>query len=222
MVNLSRWQRIKNGYIRFVEKQGFAVVMVVCVAVITGTAVWTRKADAPYVAPTPPVSRDVSAAQLYQESLADVRTAVPSPTLAPVVWQRPLDHVDVLQGFDADGMVQSAVTGIWMVHDAIDLAADTGTAIRALAAGTVVDCGIGGTQGAWARVAHPDGIEALYAGMSMLAALQTGDTVVSGQTIGFAGNEMLAESNLPPHLHLRVTRNGVAVDPMTLLEKAAR
>ena len=67
-------------------------------------------------------------------------------------------------------------------------------------------------------VQHGDEIVAQYAGMTLTAALQAGDPVSAGQTIGFAGKGPLAEQDMEPHLHLRVTRKGKAVDP-TLLWK---
>lgn len=51
-----------------------------------------------------------------------------------------------------------------------------------------------------------------------LAGLQAGDPVTQGQTqtLGFVGEGPLAERDLEPHLHLRVTRDGNAVDPTLL------
>lgn len=49
-----------------------------------------------------------------------------------------------------------------------------------------------------------------------LAGLQAGDPVTQGQTLGFVGEGPLVERDLEPHLHLRVTRDGNAVDPTLL------
>ncbi|MGN0747759.1 MAG: peptidoglycan DD-metalloendopeptidase family protein [Aristaeellaceae bacterium] len=211
-----RWQRFSQGYQRFVEKQGFPIIMTVCVAVIVFSAVWSGRMETALPAPTPPVDQAQSAAQLQQQSLTDVTTPTPSPTPAPVIWRAPLDRISVLRSFDASRLQQSAVTGVWRLHDAVDLAAETGGLVYAMADGVVLACGEEGVQGAWVSLDHGGGVKATYAGMSLLAAIRAGDPVKAGQTIGFAGNGMVDETDLQPHLHLRVTRDGQAIDPLLL------
>lgn len=210
-----RWKQFAQGYQRFVEKQGFPIIMTVCIAVIVFSAVWSGRMEASVPSPTPPVDRAQSAAQLQQQSLADAMTPTPSPTAEPVIWRAPLEKITVLRGFNASRLQQSAVTGVWQLHDAIDLAADTGTLVFAMGDGVVLACGEEGVKGAWAVIDH-GGVTAEYAGMSLLSALRDGDPVQAGQTIGFAGSGMLDETDLAPHLHLRVTRDGQAVDPLLL------
>ena len=157
-----------------------------------------------------------SAAHLQQQSLADAMTPTPSPTATPVIWRAPLEKITVLRGFNASRLQQSAVTGVWQLHDAVDLAADTGALVCAMGDGVVLACGEEGVKGAWVLIDHGSGVTAEYAGMSLLSALREGDPVQAGQTIGFAGNGVLDETDLAPHLHLRVTRDGQAVDPLLL------
>ena len=211
---------MKNGYVRFVEKQGFAIITVLCVAVITATALWTGKEEV-YVSPTPPVSSDVSAAQLIQESLREATTPTPSPTEAPRQWLCPLEEAVILQPYSTSSMVQSQVTGIWSVHDGIDLQASQGSKVRAMSDGIVLDAGEDQLRGVWLLIDHGDGIEALYAGLAMAAAYIAGDSVRSGDVIGFVGAGLLEESNLGPHLHLRVTLDGASIDPTLLWTSAS-
>ena len=211
-----RWKQFAQGYQRFVEKQGFPIIMTVCIAVIVFSAVWSGRMETTMPSPTPPVDQAQSAAQLQQQSLADALTPSPTPTATPVVWRAPLEKITVLRSFNASRMQQSAVTGVWQLHDAVDLAADTGALVCAMGDGVVLACGEEGVKGAWAMIGHGGGVTAEYAGMSLLSALREGDTVRAGQTIGFAGSGMLDETDLQSHLHLRVTRDGQAVDPLLL------
>ncbi len=215
------WKNLREGYVRFVERQGFAVIVTVCVGVITATALWTNRQEDAWVAPTPPVSQDVSAAQLVQQSLKDAATPTPAATEAPRLWSPTLAATEVLRPFDDSAMVQSGVTGVWRIHDAVDLKASPGEKVYAMADGTVVDAGEDQLQGAWLLIDHGDGIQALYAGMTMSAAYLPGDRVRAGDTIGFAGNGMLEEADLGTHIHLRVTRDGTAIDPVSLWNTAA-
>lgn len=211
-----RWKQFAQGYQRFVEKQGFPIIMTVCIAVIVFSAVWSGRMEVKVPSPTPPVDQAQSAAQLQQQFLADAMTPTPPPTEKPVIWRAPLEKVKVLRGFNASRLQQSAVTGVWQLHDAVDLAADTGALVCAMGDGVVLACGEEGVKGAWVLIDHGSGVTAEYAGMSLLSALREGDPVQAGQTIGFAGNGVLDETDLAPHLHLRVTRDGQAVDPLLL------
>lgn len=208
--------RLRKAYLRFVERQGFPIIVTVCMAVIVATALWTGRQEAPYVSPTPPPSGDVSAAQLLQQSMREAVTPSPAPTATPLVWRAPLDESTVLRGYDASVMVQSGVTGLWAIHDAVDLQAARGAKVRAIADGTVLDAGKDTLQGVWLLLSHADGVEALYAGLALNNDYRPGDRVRAGDVIGYVGSGPLAESDLPPHLHLRVTRDGHSIDPASL------
>lgn len=211
------WKNFSAKYVQFVERQGFMIILAVCVGVIAGTAVWTNRSDAPIPVPTPPVGNAASVAQLQQQSLRDVTTPTPAPSEAPQIWHPPLETISVLRSFDAARMMQSGVTGLWQLHDAADLRCAVGDPVRAMADGTVIAVSAKGLMGACVTIDHGQGIVAQYAGLSLHAGLREGDPAVAGQIIGFGGNEVLDESDLEPHLHLRVTRNGSAIDPLSLL-----
>lgn len=211
------WKSFAAWYVRFVERQGFMIILAVCVGVIAGTAVWTNQADEPAPVPTPPVNEAASVAQLLQQSLRDAATPTPAPTAMLQTWQAPLESISVLRAFDGARMVQSGVTGLWQLHDAADLRCAAGDPVYAMSDGTVVSVSAKGLMGASVTIDHGNGILVQYAGMALHAGLRQGDPVAIGQTIGFAGNGVVDESDLEPHLHLRVTRDGSAIDPLSLL-----
>lgn len=215
------FQRMKARYIRFVEKQGFPIIVTVCVGVITATALWTGRQEDAYVAPTPPPSGEVSAAQLLQQSLRDASTATPAPTATPRPWCAPVADAAVLRCFTTSTMVQSGVTDVWSAHPAVDLQAERGARVCAMADGTVIAAGEDQVLGVWLRIDHGDGLVALYTGMALAGAYLPGDTVVAGDTIGFVGAGPLDETDLGSHLHLAVTQDGVPVDPLPLWNAAS-
>lgn len=215
------FQRIKAGYVRLIEGQGFPIIVVVCVALITSTALWTEHTDQDASLPAPTSAYDVSAAQLQQQLLRDAMSATAAPTAAPQKWYTPLAG-EVQRPFDAEHLVRSGITGIWALHDAVDIAAPEGNAICAIADGNVLASGEDALLGVWLLIDHGDGIEALYAGMARAAAYLPGDTVRGGDVIGFCGSGPLSEQDATPHLHLRVTQNGVAVDPQALWSATAQ
>ena len=214
---LSWCSRFHAGYVRFVEKQGFLVVLGVCVGVIVLTALWSQSQQVPPAAPTPPVDPSAAqAAQLMQEHLADALLPTPAPTAAPPTFAPPLSQVQVLQPFDAGRLRQQGHAGLWQLHDAVDLAAAPGDKVCAIAAGTVLAAEQDTALGMQLTVDHGSGVIAQYAGLAALAGLRPDDPVSAGQTLGFIGDAPPAESALGPHLHLRVTRKERAVDPTLL------
>lgn len=221
MASIKRsWASFCKRYAQFVEKQGFFIIMFACIGVIASTAVWTGHVNQSVPVPTPPVDNVSSAAQLQQESLRDVSTPTPVITAAPSIWRAPLDSLTVLHGFDASRLSQSAVTGLWELHDATDFQCEAGSLVYAIADGTVIETTEKGLDGATVTIDHGHDVIAYYAGMELLSAMQPGDPVEAGQTIGFGGNKMVGETDLGPHLHLRVTRGGNAIDPMLLLRQS--
>jgi murein DD-endopeptidase MepM/ murein hydrolase activator NlpD len=62
------------------------------------------------------------------------------------------------------------------------------------------------------EIAHAGGLETTYGHMSRIAA-HLGQAVRKGEVIGFVGSTGLSTG---PHLHFEVTRNGRAVNPMSV------
>lgn len=216
----SFFERMLKAYARFVDKQGFPIIVTLCVAIITATALWTGRQETFPASPTPPVMENVPAAQLMQQSLREAATATPSPTEAPHIWHPPLAEISVLTPFSLDTMIESGITGLWAVHPAVDLACQRGEKVYAIGDGTVLSAGQDKLQGVWLQIDHGDGVTALYAGMALTADYLPGDAVQFGAVIGYAGNGMLEESALGPHLHLQVWQDGQPIDPATLCESA--
>jgi len=91
-------------------------------------------------------------------------------------------------------------------HEGIDLRAPAGSAIYAVADGTVraVHANLAHPYGLHVRIDHADGYQTIYAHLtrSMVA---VGDTVRAGQQIGVAGS---TGNSTAPHLHLTLKRVG--------------
>lgn len=100
------------------------------------------------------------------------------------------------------------------LHSGVDLAADYGTNVLAVADGTVLDCSYDTAYGYILTLAHKDGVQTFYAHMQELLA-NPGDEVKQGQIIGLVGSSGWATG---PHLHLGVLIDGEAVDPLEALK----
>ena len=94
-------------------------------------------------------------------------------------------------------------------HKGVDLCANKGVSIYAVAAGTVEYAGYKGDYGYSVVVNHGNGIKTRYAHASVLC-VKAGDTVTQGQMVAAVGNTGNSYGN---HLHFEVIVNGTRVNP---------
>jgi murein DD-endopeptidase MepM/ murein hydrolase activator NlpD len=102
-------------------------------------------------------------------------------------------------------------------HGAIDIAAPLGTPVAAASDGVVAFVGYLPDGAMIALIAHPGGYVSEYAHLDdtfALPAVKAGQRVKTGQVIGFIG---LTGITTGPHLHYAVMKDGVPIDPLTLL-----
>ncbi len=107
------------------------------------------------------------------------------------------------RGFDAS-------TG----HFAIDIAAEEGSAVRAIEGGFVVLADWTHEGGYTIAVQHSDGFVSIYKHNSSLLR-KSGDAVQARDVIALSGNT--GEVTTGPHVHLELWRDGVPMDPEAFL-----
>ena len=111
------------------------------------------------------------------------------------------------------------VTKTWKAHPAIDYAAPTGTPIKTVGDGTIINIGRTKYNGNFIKLRHNNSYETLYLHMNGFAkGMKKGKRVVQGQTIGYVGSTGLATG---PHLCFRMYSNGSPVNPNKVRAKAA-
>jgi murein DD-endopeptidase MepM/ murein hydrolase activator NlpD len=117
-----------------------------------------------------------------------------------------------------DGTVTSEFGPRWgRNHDGIDIAAPTGTAIKAAACGTVSFRGQQSGYGNIVCITHNSQFSTCYAHMSAFA-VGSGAQVRAGQVIGYVG---CTGSCTGPHLHFETRVNGRAQNPRPYLNGQA-
>ncbi len=101
------------------------------------------------------------------------------------------------------------ITGKRKAHTGVDIAAPSGTTIKAAGGGKVITSSYLRGYGNTVVIDHGGGISTLYAHCSRLY-VSVGDTVKQGQKIAAVGSTGLSTG---PHLHFEVRVNGKPVNP---------
>jgi len=206
----------------------------ICVAIlfVLTASVFTTQAVSPSAIPEmePAVQEEIP-----KENVAvSVPVSEPLPTTPPIMPEQEAEseiesetqtrseapaYIFPLEDTSAEvtnpyGWQEHPVTKQKSLHSGVDLAADYGTNVLAVADGTVLDCSYDTAYGYILTLAHKDGVQTFYAHMQELLA-NPGDEVKQGQIIGLVGSSGWATG---PHLHLGVLIDGEAVDPLEALK----
>ncbi|MFJ8538249.1 LysM peptidoglycan-binding domain-containing M23 family metallopeptidase [Streptomyces sp. NPDC093591] len=161
-------------------------------------------------------SKDSSASKSSTKSATESSAAKKTTTAA--------QNAGTATGFSAP-VASAAVSTAYKVagsmwssgyHTGVDFVTPTGTALKAVGAGTVVSAGWGGAYGNQVVIQLADGYYAQYAHLSSLS-VSAGQSVTAGQQIGLSG----ATGNVTgPHLHFEIRTTpdyGSDVDPVAYL-----
>ena len=111
------------------------------------------------------------------------------------------------------GWRQEPISGVRRFHAAMDIAANTGTPVKAAMAGKVVAVGYNAVYGKYIILSHDGSYQTWYAHLNAYRT-SVGKKVALGERIGDVGNTGYSTGS---HLHFAVFRNGRALDPLPLL-----
>ncbi len=105
----------------------------------------------------------------------------------------------------------------WRTHEGIDIVAELGAPVAAAHAGIVESIVQNALYGTVLTVDHGDGTKTIYANLAELPAVNVGDWVNCGDTLGSIGTTALCEIGQATHLHFAITVDGTAANPLDYL-----
>lgn len=105
------------------------------------------------------------------------------------------------------------ILGTRAFHDGIDIGAACGTPVASPWAGVVTTVGTSSTLGRYVRVTHDGGLVTTFAHLSIVN-VAAGNRLEGGQQLGLVGT---TGRSTGCHLHFGASRDGVSIDPKTLL-----
>jgi murein DD-endopeptidase MepM/ murein hydrolase activator NlpD len=150
----------------------------------------------------------------YQQELQNrVPTGVNAGTgntVGGATWLVPISYTYFSSPF---GNRYHPISGIWKMHNGVDLAAPEGTPIYATRSGTVTVATYNSVYGYYVQINHGDGFSSLYGHMTHYI-VKVGQKVSAGQVIGYMGSTGWSTGS---HLHFTIYYNGNTVNPMNYI-----
>ncbi len=159
-------------------------------------------------APTQPVVKPAPVVIPEPEPQPEINE--PAELLPQVV--SPLDGTTVTV-FSMTELLYDTTMADWRTHDGIDVQAEEGAAVKTAAGGTVQSVTDDELMGTTVVIDHEGGYSTRYSSLQKDVPVTAGQQVVAGAVIGRVGTTSAAESQMGPHLHFSVSRDGAVIDP---------
>jgi len=229
----TRAAAIRENTAAFLKKQGFYVVLGLCILCIgIAAAVALLPGNSGPAEPTPmEQAAGVSEDERLQEAVrpTPAATALPAPTAAPTpaptaratpapskkpaAKAAPPVQGEVIWGYAADTLLYSETLEQWTTHEGVDLKAKTGAEVMAIRGGTVTRVFEDNALGFCVEVEHEGGLVSLYGNLMKEPPVAEGERLDAGDTVGYVGGTAVSECGMEPHVHFALYKDGKSVDP---------
>jgi|GEM_PF-1018640 len=225
----------RNNIKSFFKRQGFYVILFLCVAAVGITAlIVAGNQTKEELAVEPADNESIAVENTEDETLNEaIMNMMAYPPLKPkesteevtvpeisvvkksgakLSLARPMEGV-ILNEFSGEIVVFNQSLNQWASHNAIDIEAKEGDSVLAAKAGEVIDVYEDALCGGVVVIAHGKDMKSVYKNIIPDPDLSPEDKVDEGSVIGTIGKPGLKEDYLGPHLHFEFYINNLAVDP---------
>lgn len=134
-----------------------------------------------------------------------------------LAFEKPVEG-EIMKVYAKDNLVFSNTLQEWTTHLGIDIKADKTTVVKSSEAGTIKTIKNDPRYGLTITIEHDNGYQTVYANLLSSEFVVEGEKVEKGQSIGTVGNTATFEISDEPHLHFEVLKDGVQIDPTTVIK----
>lgn len=140
---------------------------------------------------------------------------------SPVIIEKvsflsPVTVGNVIKEWSADIPVFSSTMEDYRVHLGIDVEAEIGSPVYAVADGTIESVEFHPMMGQTVVIRHADGYQTIYQNMQTAVpnGIEAGASVRAGDEIGYIGDTALLEISEEPHLHFEIYKDDICENPL--------
>lgn len=201
-----------------------AAVLILAILGLSIFAFASRKDKTPdpiiTTAPKTTTKAPVTTAKPQEES--PVTTKKPDqndkPTVAEPEYTDPVEGV-LGKDYDAEQLVYSVTMNDYRVHLGVDINAEVGTPVHAMADGKIVSVAEDYLMGTIVKIEHDGGLVSVYANLqeTLPEGIVVDAKVEAGQLIGGVGESAIIEQCDDAHLHFEVMKDGKNLDPLDFI-----
>ncbi|OFI01408.1 stage II sporulation protein Q [Clostridium acetireducens DSM 10703] len=223
----------KNNKSNFFKKEGFYVILFVCLCVVATIAVITTK-NSRHAKRNIPVKQEVvskneSKKDIAQEPSVDYQNALQvkennknsnnEKVSTEVSASTDMNFIKPVEGKLARGYSEQPVywksTDSYRANLGIDIKCELGAAVVASMDGVVEQINKNTEDGIQIILKHPNGLKTVYSNLDPKVKVAQGNKVKKGDQIGIVGKTTLrsAYETYGEHLHFEVLKGNVRVDP---------
>ncbi len=205
-----------SKFTRFLRNNAALLLLIFCVLAITAVVLAVTLTRNNTVLPDDPVSGNPGNDEPGDVTPGGDQPTTPSKQKIDVYFKSPLEYtkVGLEYTYGPDHLfVWKQTLNEWSAHKAVDLHAEEGTEVTAMYDGTVIKAESTFNNGYYVTIDHGEGVIATYASLKDLE-VKAGDTVKQGDVLGYVSTTAECEYKEGPHLHLEVSVNDEAADPM--------
>ncbi|MBC2579841.1 M23 family metallopeptidase [Clostridium sp. DJ247] len=231
-------KNIFNKTLNFFKKEGFYVILFVCLCVVATIAVLTAKNNKHSNTPVQQnnvsqqnekkqVAKAENEPSLNYDNALQVKKNTKSETVAPksetssqgvsssvsTTFQKPVDG-SIARGYSEDPVYWDS-TGSYRPNLGYEIKADLGKSVFAVADGKIEEVNSVTQDGVEIVVNHQNGLKTVYSNLDPKVKVTKGQTVAKGTVIGTVGKSTLraAYEKYGDHLHFAVLKGKDFVDP---------
>ena len=227
-------KRLFDKSSNFFKKEGFYVILFVCLCIVaTVAAITARNGKAVNKPPVVQESTDTKVATNNPDSTGsempnaiqvkkDPEISVPKSGAASAAVASTTDYkfVKPVEGTNATtyntGLVKCETIGTYKTNNGIEIQAKLNSPVYSVLDGKVEAVKNDGTElGQYIVIDHQNGLKTVYANLKEEVKLKVGDKVKKSQIIGYVGETRGSYSNEPygTHLHFEVMKSNQYIDP---------
>ncbi len=135
---------------------------------------------------------------------------------APVYFIRPVAG-SIENEWAMETLLYDRTMHDWRTHDGIDIAAELGAKVMAVADGRVEKVYSDTMYGTTVVISHGGGLKSVYSNLAQTPTVSEGESIAVGSVIGSVGDTALCETAEVTHLHFSMSLDGKSVDPESFL-----
>lgn len=212
---MNKFKQGLNKVIKFLRKNIYYVLIIVCIAAI-GTMITVTLARDKHRNSNLPTIVTPDDKPIVTPGGDDPTVPVDDPNSnkpKPVVFVNPVANATISKNYSEVEAVYSKTLNQWSTHLGIDFVAEEGSAVVAVYDGYVAEIINDTMYGNVVTINHANGLSTKYYSLGDNVAVNVGQTITAGTKIGEISTSMLVESSDGAHLHFETLVNNSLVDP---------